>query len=123
MMKRFFARFSLLVLLLLPLWGCGGIAPPPASIPAPVSQLITVNPPDANGNAAIIGSAGSVLPNANVQATNISQGGSFLVIDEASILDLLIPSAHAQQPLVVQTTADDQGRFALDIPANSGDDI
>ena len=108
-------RFFLAVLVLLPFYGCGAGAPP-ASIPAPVSQRLTVLPPNQDGLVGIIGAPGAVNPGANVEATNITQGGSF------SWLDLIIPKAQAGAP-VITVTADDQGGFILDIPAASGDDI
>lgn len=120
LLKKF--RCLALALLLLSLWGCGGgLAPPPASIPAPVSQLLTVLPPNADGNSGVLGAAGSVQPGATVQATNLTQGGSFSAL-EPSPLDLFIRTAHAQT-LVFETVADDQGAFAVDVPADSGDDI
>jgi len=108
-------RFFLTVLILSPFIGCGAGAPP-ASIPAPVSQRLTALPPNQDGLVGIIGAPGAVNPGANVEATNLTQGGSF------SWLDLIIPKAYAQVG-VVTTQADDQGGFILDIPGASGDDI
>ncbi len=108
-------RFLLASLILLPMFGCGAGAPP-ASIPAPVSQRLTVLPPNQDGLVGIIGAPGAVNPGANVEATNLTQGGSF------SILDLIIPKAQAQVG-VVTVTADDQGGFILDIQGATGDDI
>jgi len=107
--------FSFLMLFILPNLRCGGGAPP-ASIPAPVSSLLSISPPDQTGAVAINGAPNSVFPNATVQAANTSQGGTF------SLLDWLIPSAQAQV-FSVNTTADDQGAFSLLIDGQSGDVI
>lgn len=98
--------------------GCSsGASSPPASIPAPVSSLITLTEPDQTGLIVVTGDAGSVEPGAMVLAANLTQGGVVFRWE-----DLLIRSAHAQ---VIQATAtaDDQGRFSLNIDGASGDQI
>jgi hypothetical protein len=98
--------------------GCGsGASAPPASIPAPVSSLITVSPPDPDTNLVlVVGDVGSVEPLAVVLAANATLGGVV-----RRIYDLLVPNAYAQ--IVTSANADDQGRFFLELFANSGDEI
>ncbi|MCC7343382.1 MAG: hypothetical protein IT573_00485 [Deltaproteobacteria bacterium] len=97
--------------------GCGGGGAPPASIPAPVTQLMTISEPGPTGAVSITGAPGAVQPNANVQAQNVDQVGPFTWLKE-----LLIRSAHAQT-FFVEVTADDQGAFNLLIDGTSGDRI
>lgn len=98
--------------------GCGsGASVPPASIPAPVSSLISLTVPDPTGLIIVTGDEGAVEPGATVVAANISKGG---VVNLWT--DWLIPSAHAQV-FEATTTADDAGRFVLNIDGDSGDQI
>ena len=98
--------------------GCGsGVSAPPASIPAPVSSLISLTPPDPTGLIIVTGDVGSVEPGATVIAANITKGGVVLWWE-----DLFIRSAHAQL-FEATTNADDQGRFILNIDGDSGDQI
>lgn len=98
--------------------GCGGGANvPPASIPAPVSSLITVSPPDNAGFVLVAGDVGSVNANATVIAANATRGGVVFHWEA-----LLIRSALAQV-VEATTTADNQGRFTLELEASSGDRI
>lgn len=123
-MKRIIRAFLLLaagLLFLVPAFssvgGCGsGVNAPPASIPAPVSSLISVSPPDQDGLVLVSGAPGAVLPNANVIAANLTQGGFVQRLES-----LFIRSAHAQVQAAV--TADDQGAFDLELEANEGDEI
>lgn len=98
--------------------GCSsGASSPPASIPAPVSSLITASPPDQTGLIVVAGQDGAVEPNATVLAANLTQGGTVFRWE-----DLLIRSAYAQ---VFQATAnaDANGAFTLEIDGASGDQI
>ena len=97
--------------------GCGsGASAPPASIPAPVSSLITVSPPNQDGLVLVSGAPGAVLPNANVIAANLSQGGFVRRLE-----GLFLREAHAQVQASVQ--ADDQGAFDLELEGTNGDEI
>ena len=96
---------------------CGGGGAPPASIPAPVTQLMTISPPSQTGAVLITGEPGAALANATVQARNVNQVGPFSWLKE-----LLIRSAHAQI-FITETVADDQGAFSLQIDGTSGDSI
>lgn len=121
MLKIFFllaAGFLLLIPGASHVAGCGsGASAPPASIPAPVSSLITVSPPDPDtGVVFISGGPDSVEPNATVLAANVTLGGVI-----SRLWDLVIRSAHAQ--LAVNAVADDTGQFFLEILGNSGDEI
>ncbi|MCC6271897.1 MAG: hypothetical protein IT572_00395 [Deltaproteobacteria bacterium] len=97
--------------------GCGGGGAPPASIPAPVTQFMTISPPGPTGAVSIIGGPDAVQANANVQAQNVNQVGPFTWLKE-----LLIRNAHAQT-FFVEVTADNQGAFNLLIDGASGDRI
>ncbi|MFO1463439.1 MAG: hypothetical protein U1F66_06650 [bacterium] len=117
MKKILFYLASLFALLSVVTWyGCGGGAPP-ASIPAPVTQLMTISPPDPTGAVTISGQPGAALANANIEARNVNQVGPFTWLKE-----LLIRSAFAQI-FTAQTTADAQGAFTLLIDGASGDRI
>jgi len=101
------------------LGGCTGGASPPASLPAPVSQLISVGNPDSIGLVSVFGAAGSVLPNALVRAQNLTQTAA-----NSSWMDLLIPLAMAQgSDPTVSVEADNLGQFELGIKADVGDTI
>ena len=97
---------------------CGGGGAPPASIPAPVSQKLSISPPQPNGAITITGEPGAVQPGALVQAKNVSEQGPFLVV----VKSWLIRSALAQT-FETETFADDQGAFTLLIDGASGDQI
>ncbi len=112
---------ALSALLICPLLGCGAGAPP-ASIPAPFSSLLSISPPDPTGAITISGAAGSVEPNANVQAQNISQAGPFTFLKKWK--DWLIRSAYAQLIFFAEVPADNQGAFNnLRVDGASGDII
>ncbi|MFO1518615.1 MAG: hypothetical protein U1F57_02955 [bacterium] len=79
MMKKtrvflFISFFLLLLSHVFSLSGCGGGAAPPASIPAPVANLMTASPPDSTGAVTINGAPGAiptpVQSGAAVQANN-----------------------------------------------------
>jgi hypothetical protein len=123
-MKKVFRSLLLLaagLLFLVPalshVTGCssGGNAPP-ASIPAPVSSLITVSPPNQDGIVLVSGAPGAVLPGADVIAANLTQGGFVQRLE-----GLLIRDAQAQTQ--ASAHADDQGAFNLELEANSNDEI
>ncbi len=119
-MKKFLTLLSVLVLLSSAALfgsGCGGGGAPPASIPAPVTQLMTISEPGPTGAVSITGAPGAVQPNANVQAQNVDQVGPFTWLKE-----LLIRSAHAQT-FFVEVPADNQGAFNLLIDGAGGDRI
>lgn len=99
--------------------GCsgGGASSPPASIPAPVSSLITLTTPDNTGLIVVTGQDGAVNPNATVLAANLTQGGTVFRWE-----DLIIRSAYAQV-FQAATNADANGAFILNIDGNSGDQI
>ncbi|HSA60498.1 MAG TPA: hypothetical protein VLJ37_12535 [bacterium] len=98
--------------------GCSsGASAPPASIPAPVSSLISLTPPDDTGLIVVTGDVGSVEPGATVIAANVTKGGVVFRWE-----DLFIRSAFAQV-FEATTTADDAGRFVLNIDGDSGDQI
>ncbi len=117
-MKRlsFYFVFILLLGNLFTWIGCGGGAPP-ASIPAPVTQLMTISPPDPTGAVTITGQPGAALANATIEARNVNQVGPFSWLKQ-----LLIRSAFAQT-FQVTTQADNQGAFSFLIDAASGDRI
>jgi hypothetical protein len=97
--------------------GCGtGASAPPASIPAPVSSLITVSSPNEDGLVLVSGAPGAVLPNASVIAANLTQGGFVQRLES-----LFIRDAHAQ--VQASVTADDQGAFDLELEGANGDEI
>ena len=117
MKKNLFYLLSLVFLASAATWlGCGG-GTPPASIPAPVTQLMTISPPGPTGAISISGQPGAVQPNALVQARNVDQVGPFTWLRE-----LLLRSAHAQT-FQTEVFADDQGAFNLLIDGASGDTI
>lgn len=124
-MKIFFKTLFLLaagLLFLIPglssVGGCGsGASAPPASIPAPVSSLISLTVPDPTGLIIVTGDVGSVQAGATVIVANTSKGGVVMRWE-----DWLIRSAQAQV-FEATTTADDQGRFIVNIDGSSGDQI
>lgn len=118
-MKKFLVYLGSIFLLMQSLtWaGCGGGGAPPASIPAPVTQLMTISEPGPTGAVSIVGAPGAAQPGANVQAQNVNQVGPFTWLKE-----LLLRSAHAQT-FFVEVTADNQGAFNLLIDGATGDRI
>lgn len=96
---------------------CGGGGAPPASIPAPVSQKLSISPPAPNGAITITGEPGAVQPGARVQAKNVTEQGPFLIVRS-----FWIRSALAQT-FETETFADDFGAFSLLIDGASGDQI
>lgn len=121
MRKSLKSIFPLVFLLLfaLGLAGCGAASSPPASLPAPVSRLISIGNPDDIGLVSVLGAEGSVLPNAQVRVQKINA-----VARANSWLDLLLANAWAQStdPSVI-TVATDQGFFELLIKAEVGDTL
>lgn len=105
------------ILTLFLLVACSGGGAPPASIPAPVSQKLSISPPAPNGAITITGEPGAVQPGARVQAKNVSEEGPFLIVKS-----WLIRSALAQT-FETETFADDFGAFSLLIDGASGDQI
>src|SRR5262245_43644476 len=124
--KKMFRTFVLLAMglaFLIPslcyVGGCGGsgASSPPASIPAPVSSLITLTTPDPTGLIIVTGQDNSVEPNALVLAANLSQGGTVFRWQ-----DLFIRNAYAQT-FEASTNADANGAFSLFIDGSTGDQI
>ncbi|MCE9624417.1 MAG: hypothetical protein K8R69_03025 [Deltaproteobacteria bacterium] len=121
-MKSFTLRNSgfrglLFSLCLLALFSCGGGGAPPASIPAPVTQLMRISPPDQTGAVQITGQDGAALPNATVQARNVNQVGPF-----SWLKNLLLREARAQT-FITETVANANGAFTLLIDGATGDQI
>ena len=118
-MKKLLTYFSSIFFLFTcsALIACGGGGAPPASIPAPVTQLMTISSPGPTGAITIQGQDGAALPNANVQARNVDQVGPFTWLKQ-----LLIRNAHAQT-FITEVPADNQGAFILQIDGASGDRI
>lgn len=116
------SKFFLILLLVVGAlnWkACGGGAPP-ASIPAPVSSLLAVSPPDAGGTVTVSGAAGSVLPGATVTGTNATATGLAW-----EWRNLLLRAAFAQQQGQFQdeTIADSLGAFVIRLTASPGDTL
>jgi len=117
MLRTYGSRIALLLLCFFALASCGGGGAPPASIPAPVTQLMTISPPDQTGAVQIVGQEGAALPNATVQARNVNQVGPF-----SWLKNLLLREACAQT-FITETVADANGAFTLLIDGASGDRI
>src|SRR5262245_39168738 len=116
-LRRFLGVF-IAAAVLVPWLGCGGAGSPPASIPAPVSSLMTISAPDPTGAVTINGAPGSVQPGATVQAKNITQAGPFTRWENP-----FLRNAYAQI-FEAQVIADDQGAFTnLRVDGASGDQI
>ena len=118
-MKKFLTHLQSIFFLLTvaALVACGGGGAPPASIPAPVTQLMTISPPGPTGAITIQGQDGAALPNANVQAQNVTAVGPFSWLKQ-----LFIRNAHAQT-FTTEVPANAQGAFILQIDGASGDQI
>ncbi len=118
-LSKSFIPLSFLVLVAFSLLSCSGASSPPASLPAPVSQLISIGNPDEIGLVSVLGTSGSVLPNAVVRAQNISQ---ITVVNRW--YDFLVSVAWAQvgDP-VVSVEANNEGAFEIGLKANIGDSI
>lgn len=99
--------------------GCGG-ASPPLGIPAPVSNLMTIEPPDGSGTVAIFGAPGAVLPGAVVSGANLSQGGQVRFWESA-----LYGIARAQVAPAVErdVVGASDGSFRMRIFGKAGDTI
>lgn len=100
------------------LLGCP--ASPPAGIPAPVSNLMSVSNPDGSGAVAITGDPGAVNGGATVNAANVSQSGL-----KMEIKNFLIRPAFAQAGpgFTNSITANGDGSFVLFLSAAVGDQI
>lgn len=77
----------------------GGSATPPASIPAPVSGLISISSPNAEGLVRITGTPGAVEDNAEIEVNNRTTGNS------------------------ASTEAESDGSFEAEIAASIGDSL
>ncbi|MDX1386079.1 MAG: hypothetical protein R3257_00715 [bacterium] len=111
-------HYLLISLIIAGLLGCP--ASPPAGIPAPVSNLMSVSNPDGSGNVAISGDAGAVNGGATVNAANVTQTGF-----KKDLQNFLIRSAHAQAGpgFTNSTIANSDGSFVLLLSASIGDQI
>ena len=98
--------------------GCGG-ASPPIGIPAPVSNLMTISPPDANGTVGLLGEPGAVLRDAVVSSANITEGGTVRLWERA-----LYGVAQAQATQMDRTVvAASDGSFRMRLFGKPGDVI
>ncbi|MCE9624372.1 MAG: hypothetical protein K8R69_02795 [Deltaproteobacteria bacterium] len=98
--------------------GCGA-ASPPIGIPAPVSNLMIVSPPDENGTVAVLGEPGAVLRDAVVSSANITQGGSVRLWEP-----FLYGVAQAQSSQIDRTVvAASDGSFRMRLFGKPGDVI
>lgn len=96
--------------------GCGA-ASPPAGIPAPVSNLMSVSNPDASGTVTLTGAPGAVDPGASVTGDNINGGMS-------AAPSIFIGQAFAQVDDLSSTTiAGIDGSFQLRLTALIGDTL
>jgi DNA-binding beta-propeller fold protein YncE len=125
---RFWREISVLLLLTAGMLGCGAVSPP-VGIPAPVSQLLSVSNPDANGTVTLTGAPGSVVAGADVTAANTTQGG---VVQKLKLELVLYRTAHAGNgddngdvtaPLTNTAIAGPDGSFQLILHADIGDEI
>lgn len=105
------------LLLKLGMVGCGSVSPP-ASLPAPVANLMVINPPDNVNTVMIEGLPGAVLPGALVFAANNTQG-AFLTYLES----LFYGVAWAGPLYDTETVANNEGAFRISITARVGDTI
>jgi len=87
---------------------------PPVDIPPPISNLMTVSGPDADGQVRITGSRGAVLNGALVQVTDLTQGGM------ARLEAYFLASAFAQET-PIDVIANPDGSFQLTLRAKIGD--
>jgi Uncharacterized conserved protein len=95
---------------------CGG-ASPPAGIPAPVSNLMSVSNPDGSGTVTVTGAPGAVNPGATVLGDNLSGGSS-------GLQSLLIRTAIAESTALSSTTiASTDGSFQLRLTASIGNSL
>lgn len=114
---RVFSLFFLLATFALAGLGCTN-ASPPASLPAPISQLMTVGNPDSFGEVSIVGAEGSVLGGATVTADVDVPIAGFTRLE-----NWLMGAAWAQVGNGISTQADENGAFELRIPAQIGDNL
>jgi len=125
---RSFGQGLLLAALLLSplLGGCGGISPP-IGIPAPVSNLMTIQGPDPTGVVSVVGEPGSVLPDAVVSAANLDQGGQVIqakvwfswLIGEARAQVLAAPIDQTERDVVAAS----DGSFRMRLTGSQGDTL
>ncbi len=97
--------------------GCGSVSPP-VSLPAPVANLMVINPPDNVNTVIIQGLPGAVLPGALVFVANNTQG-VFL----SSLESLFYGVAWAAPLYDTETVADSEGAFRISITARVNDTI
>lgn len=90
---------------------------PPVDIPIPISNLITVSGPDANGEVRVTGAPGAVLNGALVRVSNLGQRGLAIRFSE-----VFLASAWAQQT-AAEVTANADGSFQLTLKAQIGDTL
>ncbi|MDX1386167.1 MAG: hypothetical protein R3257_01160 [bacterium] len=112
---RVFSLFFLISVLIFGTFGCS--ASPPAPLPAPISQLMTVGNPDASGEVSIVGAEGSVIAGATVTA-----GVEIPLAGFAWLERWLVGVAWAQVE-ESSTQADDNGAFVLSLKAETGDNL
>ena len=93
-----------------------GAASPPAGIPAPVSNLMSVGNPDGSGTVTVTGASGAVSPGAEVSGDNIS--------GPVTLRNDWIRSAWADTEALSSTTiAGTDGSFQLRLTATVGDTL
>lgn len=90
----------------------------PVSIPAPTSGNIRSSSPSEDGLVTIVGGAGSVTPLSTVRVTNLGSNQASLI---NHLTDLVVRTAWAQE--IVETTADVDGAFVIQIAAETGDTL
>ena len=98
---------------------CGGSigasSTPPIDIPTPVAQL-SVSSPDDGGLVTITGGSGFADDGSTINIVNGTSSSLNL-----GLLDMLVPTAHAQTTQVVVATS--SGSFLTTLEASSGDSI
>lgn len=120
MMRTGFIRFFSLCSLLMGILGCP--ASPPAGIPAPVSELLSVGAPDSRGLVFVSGDPGAVNPGAQVTATNVTETASKSLL-EGLLISVVHAGESAPPAFITTVTADSEGSFNLFLNADFGDVI
>lgn len=114
--NRFFAFGFLFSLFLLPLAGCGSASPAPG-LPAPVSQLITID--NQGGDVvAVTGAPGAVPGGVTVNGFNSTK-----LAFTYNPLPWLLSVAHAQSglPIELSVQANSDGSFAFNIAGSTNE--